>query len=192
MSDIPSKVKPEKVFQPANPEELLRGWLLHAHKGRDRHDLAARQNDTYRYWLGVPAITFATIVGTSVFATLENQVDLWIKIAMGLISITSAVLASLQTFFNHASQSEVHRVTGVKYKIIIRELEQILTQPAKQLQENSDFLNDLRKRLDELELDAPVVPDSIYKRIQDRYDNVVFEDKADELYLNNPVNTDAK
>ena len=43
-----SRVQPKKLFEPANREELLRGWLLHAHKGRGRHDFAARRNDTYR------------------------------------------------------------------------------------------------------------------------------------------------
>ena len=31
------------LFEPADTEELLRGWLLHAHKSRDRHDEAARR-----------------------------------------------------------------------------------------------------------------------------------------------------
>ena len=131
---------PKKIFEPANREELLRGWLLHAHKGRDRHDLAARRNDTYRYWLDVPTIVFAAVVGTSVFATLESQVDTNFKIGPGFVSIASAVLASLQTFYDFATHAASHRLAGVKYKTIIRELEQILTGPAKQLPEKAVFL----------------------------------------------------
>ena len=94
-----AKVQPKKLFEPANREELLRGWLLHAHKGRDRHDLAARRNDTLRYWLGVPTVILSAVVGTSVFASLGAQVDTSLKIVIGLVSITSAVLASLQNSF---------------------------------------------------------------------------------------------
>jgi hypothetical protein len=94
MNTAGPEVQLKKLFEPSNREELLRGWLLHAHKGRDRHDLAARRNDTYRYWLGVPAIILSAIVGTTVFASLETQVDTSLKIVLGLISITSAVLAS--------------------------------------------------------------------------------------------------
>ncbi len=178
MSTVQGNAQTKKLFEPANHEELLRGWLLHAHKGRDRHDLAARRNDTYRYWLGVPTIVFAAVVGTSVFATLESQVDLYFQIGLGFISIASAVLASLQTFYDFATQAESHRVAGVKYKTIIRELEQILTGPARQLPEKADYFNELRKRLDDLELEAPVVPEAIYRRIEERYENVVFLEKV--------------
>lgn len=163
------KRKKKKLFEPTNNEELLRGWLLHAHKGRDRHDLAARSNNTQRYVLGVPAIILSTIVGTSVFATLETQVNPWIRILIGLVSITSAVLASLQTFFNFAGLAENHRSAGVKYKAIIRELEQILTKQHDKLPEDAEFYDGFRKRLDELESEAPVVPDRIYSQVEENY-----------------------
>jgi hypothetical protein len=172
------KISPKKLFEPANREELLRGWLLHAHKCRERHELAARRNDTYRYWLGVPTIVFATIVGSSVFASLDAQVETSVKIILGLVSITSAVLASLQTFYNFAGRSETHRVVGIKYKVMIRELQQRLTGSAKNLPEKADFLDDLRQRLDDLELEAPVVADSIHRRIEERYNSVVLSNKV--------------
>lgn len=181
MNQTRAKAQTKKLFEPANHEELLRGWLLHAHKGRDRHDLAARRNDAYHYWLGVPTIIFAATVGTSVFMSLEGQVDAALKIGLGLVSILSAVLASLQTFYNFSSHAERHRSAGVKYKAIIRELEQVLTQPTKQLPEKKDFLDDLRLRLDDLELEAPVVPEGIYRRIEERYANVVFAEKVASL-----------
>ena len=178
MHPDPSRVQPKKLFEPANREELLRGWLLHAHKGRDRHDLAARRNDTYRYWLGVPTIMLSAVVGTSVFASLDAQVEPWLKIILGLVSIISAVLASLQTFYNFASHAESHRMAGVKYKTIIRELEQVLARPLEQLPDKADYLNELRKRLDDLELAAPVVPEGVFRHVEDHYTSFVFAERA--------------
>jgi hypothetical protein len=178
MNSDPVKASSKKLFEPANREELLRGWLLHAHKCRDRHDLAARRYDTYRYWLGVPTIIFATVVGSSVFASLDAQVDPSLKIILGLVSIISAMLASLQTFYNFAGRAETHRVVSIKYKVIIRELQQLLTGSAKQWPEKSDFLDELRQRLDDLELEAPVVANSIHSYIEACYNNVVFSDKV--------------
>ena len=181
MNSDQAKAQPKKLFEFANREELLRGWLLHAHKGRDRHDLAARRNNTYRYWLGVPAVILATIVGTSVFASLESTPNNNIKIVLGLASISSAVLASLQTFYDFGSRAESHRMAGVKYKAIIRELEQTLTRPLRQLTEEDDFLDDLRKRLDDLEAEAPVLPEGIYRQVEERYASVVFSEKVASL-----------
>src|SRR5438874_12714632 len=62
--------QPYPIFNPQSDDELLRGWLVHAHKCRDRHDPAARRCDTLRYAIGVPTITLSAIVGTSVFSTL--------------------------------------------------------------------------------------------------------------------------
>jgi hypothetical protein len=182
MNTNPSKNKPKKLFDPSNREELLRGWLLHAHKGRDRHDVAARRDDKYRYWLGVPAIILSTIVGTAIFASLEaKEVGSSITIIVGLVSILSAVLGSLQTFYNFASKSESHQIAGVKYKMIIRELEQILSQPVESLPIKADYLDDLRKKLDDLEVEAPVVSEGIYNQIEERYANADFVDNVDSL-----------
>ena len=178
MSSTPPSIQPKKIFEPSNHEELLRGWLLHAHKGRDRHDLAARRNETYRYWLGVPTIVFSAAVATSVFASLEAQVAPAFKIALGLVSIAAAVLASLQTFYNFPSRAESHRLAGVKYKAVIRELEQTLTRPLEALPANAEAFDDLRRRLDDLELEAPVVPEKIYRDVEARYSSVVFVERV--------------
>lgn len=169
------------IFEPQEPKEALRGWLRHAHKGRDRHDEAARRYDQYRYWLGVPAAVFSAIVGTSVFASLGTTVDTSIKIIVGLISISAAILSSLQTFFNFNDLAERHRAAGVKYKNIIRELEQAFAEQPESRQDKAEWMSDLRRRLDELELSAPVVPKAIYDRIEQRYSNVTFVHDADQL-----------
>ncbi len=172
--------KIKKIFEPSSTKETLRGWRLHAHKGRDRHDEAARHYDKYHNRLGGFAIFLSAIVGSSFFASLGKQVAPLVGIFLGIIGIISAGLVSIQTFYNYAGRAEQHRITGVKYKIIIRELEQEL---AKQ-DENIDakWLEDIRKRLDKLETEAPVVPESIYKLIEDGYDDgVCFVKKVEEL-----------
>src|SRR5438445_4968916 len=89
------------IFEPDNLNELLRGWLLHAHKGRDRHDLAARRCDQRRYLLGVPATVISAIVGTSTFAALQRQSpDRGIQLAIGGLAILAAILVSLQSFLD--------------------------------------------------------------------------------------------
>lgn len=182
------KANQKKIFEPDTLEELLRGWILHAHKARDRHDEAARQNDQYHRALGVPTIVLSAIVGTSIFTSLEMQVDPSLKILVGLISITATVLASLQTFYNFADRADKHRIAGVKYKEMIRELEQLLTQPkemlAKPIGQESKlaWLNDIRERFDTLEEEAPVVSSRIYTRIEKQYTDVAFVKQATQLY----------
>lgn len=32
----------KKLFEPQDSRELLKGWLIHANKGREKHERAAR------------------------------------------------------------------------------------------------------------------------------------------------------
>jgi len=100
------------VFEPLEIPELIRGWLLHLHKGRDRQDLAARRYDRIRTWMGALATGFSAVVGTTVFAALEKDVSPpspSIKAAVALISILAAILTGINSFLNLSERTEKHR-----------------------------------------------------------------------------------
>jgi hypothetical protein len=172
--------KPKTIFRPEEVVAVLDGWLLHSHKGRDRHDEAARRMDSYRYVLGVPAVVLSAAVGTSVIADLQERVE-WGVYLVGLLAIASASLAGIQTSFNYSERADKHRIAGVKYKAIIREIEdtlsKILETPIDKVKIGDKemdihaYLSDLKNRLDKLEEEAPVVPQQIYDQIQKEYDN---------------------
>ena len=56
-------------------EDLLRSWFRRMLQSQVSHYETARALESYNYWLGLPAILFATFVGTSVFAALGRLVD---------------------------------------------------------------------------------------------------------------------
>lgn len=173
------------IFEPDDTEQLLRGWLLHAHKGRERHDLAARRCDTYRLWIGGSAAVFSAIVGTSVFAALETaNIGTTPKIVVAMTAILAAILTSLTTFLNLSERAEKHRSAGVRYKIVIRALERILSAPVDGLANTDPLLAGIQKQLDDLEESAPVVPERLYDRIEDEWKKRGVEPvgKAADLY----------
>lgn len=157
----------KKVFEPKNPKELLRGWLIHSHKGRQRHDQAARQLEHRRNWLGAFAAVLAAVVGGSVFAALEQGASKEWKLTLAMISVLSAVLASLSTFLNLAERAEKHRTAGVQYKAIIRELERGLADA--KLAADPEAVEKLEKRLNELEENSPIVPLRLFKKVDDEW-----------------------
>jgi hypothetical protein len=171
-----------QVFEPANPEELLRGWLLHAHKGRDRHDIAARRCDGRRSAFGLPTIGLSALVGTAVFGSLGGQSGIWVTVGVGVLSATATVLSALQTFFDYAGRAERHRTAGAKYKAVIREIEEMLTQGSPAAMWDRASLDGLRQQLDALEEGAPVVSAADYDQIERRYTSVAFVREASALY----------
>jgi hypothetical protein len=169
-------MKHATIFEPDEPNELLRGWLLHAHKGRDRHDLAARHFDQRRYLLGGTAAFISGIVGTSTFTALQSSTARAIQVVVGVLAIAAAVLTSVQAVLDFGARAERHRIAGVRYKHVIRELEQLGIGAVVGLKLDAPILTEIRQRLDALEEEMPVVPPRIYERIEQRYRNVAFVD----------------
>jgi len=173
--------RPYPVFNPKSVNELFRGWLIHVHKCRDRHDLAARRCDTLRYVVGVPTITLTAIVGTSVFSTLGHEPDLPVKLLVGLSSVAAAVLAALQTFLDYPARAERHRAAAAKYKGLIHEIEQALCDDFSPSLREPKTVDRLRDRLADLEESSPVVPQRIYDHMEQRYQSFEFVPQAEKL-----------
>jgi hypothetical protein len=145
-------------------EKLLVEWHRRASINKDAHYDAGSYFAKSNYSLGIPVIVLSAVVGTSVFATLEQQVDLWIKIVIGLINVSVAVLGSLQTFFGYAERVEKHRLAGAKYGSIARELEQAIV--TGNIEDEKEFLDKLRERMDTLSQEAPQIPYEIWRRAE--------------------------
>ena len=99
----------------SNSWEVLNDWHRSAGLARDAHYDSARQYANRNYWLGIPVIIFSTFVGTSIFATLQDDVNPWIRVFIGVVSVASAILAGLQTFLRFAESAERHHGAAVKY-----------------------------------------------------------------------------
>jgi hypothetical protein len=170
----------KRLFAPGSVSELINGWLIHAHKARDRHDLAARTYARGQYALGIPALIASTIVGTSVFSSLSNNETpaLWV----GLLSITAAALGAVQTFLDFGGRTDKHRLAAVKYKSVIRCLESMSVRLAEGHAPGKDDIEKIETMLDTLEEAAPVVMPKIYDTIEGRYENVSYVAQAVELY----------
>jgi hypothetical protein len=125
------------------------------------HYRAALRFSKLQFWLGVPTVLLATIVGTSVFAMLQSKPEpLW-QIVVGLMSIAAAVLSALQSFCGYNDKADRHRTAGTRHNAIGRELEQLLAQ-------NEDWspLTEIRRRIDALAEESPHIPESVHQEMK--------------------------
>jgi hypothetical protein len=142
-------------------EEVLDDWYERVAVTQRAHYISAEHFARKSYWLGIPVIGSTTLVGTSVFATLQKQPQPWLQITVGLASVLAAILASLQTFLGYSQRAEKHRIAGAKYGALGRELE-VLRASAESA--SNDVIANLRKRLDAMALESPNNPIWIYQR----------------------------
>jgi hypothetical protein len=143
------------------PAQVLEDWYQRVAVTQRAHYLSADHFGARKYWLGIPAVVLSTLVGTSVFATVQKQPELWLQITVGLASVVAALLASLQTFLGYAERAEKHRVAGAKYGALGRELEQLRASGASP---SPEAMAEVRKRLDDLAVESPNNPLPMYRR----------------------------
>ena len=152
---------------------LMREWQKRAAVCQDAHYAIASRLGRYNLLFGVPVVVFATIVGTSVFATLQENVEASWRIAIGIVSVLAAVLASLQTFLRFQERAEKHRAAAELWAAIRREIDQMLALHPDYLAERSDpktYLDQLRRRMGEVSGQSPAIPDKDWTASNARYD----------------------
>jgi hypothetical protein len=155
---------PGTYNSPKTKFELLERWLKRARESQFAHYEAADRLKKLNYWFGVPVVAITSIVGTSVFASLNSTEGLNdnTRIAVGAISVMAAVLASLQTFLDFSEQAGKHRITGARYGIARRALEDLVAGGADSV--SQDQMDQIRKEIDGLAVEAP----NISKRVLER------------------------
>lgn len=124
------------------------------------HYRAALRYSKFQSRLGIPTVLLTTVVGTSVFATLQQKPEAGWQIAIGIMSIAAAVFSTLQSFLNYNDKAERHRAAGARYNAVGRELEQLLAQ-------NDDWpsLTDIRQRIDTLAAETPHIPEAVHEEM---------------------------
>ena len=130
------------------------------------HYECANYYNRLNYFLGIPTIVLSAAVGTAVFASFDKQATGELKrLILGFISMTAAVLASLQTFLSFAERANRHRVTGAKYGAIRRTLEKLKTISPTEHDAIRRELDAIQKAMDDLAENAPHVPSRLKRRV---------------------------
>jgi len=143
-----------------NSRRVALEWYQRAVVVAHGHYRAALRYSRLNYWFGLPTVILATVVGTSVFASLQQQPDFWWQISVGLMSILAAVLSGLQSFLGYNDKAERHRMAGSRYNAIGRELELLLSQD-----EDWSKLDAIRTRIDTLAQESPHIPESVHREM---------------------------
>jgi hypothetical protein len=151
---------------------LFQRWMRRLRRAQVAHYKAATHFERLHYWIGVPVVILSTLVGTSVFATLQKDAGTSMKVAIGTASITAAIMAALQTFLRYAERAERHRATAIKYGALKQtmELKGFLYNTPEQVKIFEDFLYSKLETWNRLNEDSPTLPKSIYDRVYSMHD----------------------
>ncbi len=146
---------------------LLENWHMRVYAAQSAQYASA---DLFRLLsdiVGVPAVVFASIVGTVMFA--DRATDRPKALAVGAVSIVAAVLAALQTFLRFSERAAQHATATDWYSAIPRDIEETLHLPVESRGKAEDCLDRVRKEMNRVTQDAPELSVRMWKRGAKRF-----------------------
>lgn len=112
--------------------------------------------------LGIPSSLFSAAAGTTLFATLQNQVlSVALQISAGLVALAAGALSALQTFWGLSERADKHLAAGATYGSIRREIEQLQVLRPAESEKLRSIMDSIRLRLDNTSSGAPTVTEHI-------------------------------
>src|SRR6266536_5765648 len=147
--------------------QLLETWHKRVYAAQSGHYASADLFRLLNYIVGVPAVVFASIVGTAIFADFAN--DRPRALAVGTVSIHAAVLAALQTFLRFSERAAQHATAADWYSAIRRDIEETLHLPVECRGKAKDCLDNVRKEMNRAAQDAPELSTRFWRREAKRF-----------------------
>lgn len=154
--------------------QLLKDWESRAASSSEAHYALATRLSKSNIRFGIPVVALTTFVGTSVFATLQEHVNVGLRVVVGMLSVLAAVLASLQTFLRFGERAEKHRAAAELWSSIRREIDEMLALHPTYLASRGDpkqYLDDLRRKMDEISQQSPEMGEQGWWRTHRHYEH---------------------
>ena len=152
-------------------EQLYTGWHRRVVAVEEGHHRMADRLNQRSIALGLPVVILSTLVGTTAFASLQKaeQIDAWVKVAVGSVGVAAAILASAQTFLGYAKRSERHRIASIRYESLRRDMAQQLALPQIARPDAQQELNSVRTRMEKYAKESPAVPERLWRKLCRRF-----------------------
>ena len=102
------------------PQELINDWQARIDINQKAHWVCLERLDKIHFIIGLSAIILSTLAGATLLIGTEN---LYVRFTAGVIGLLAAVLAGIQTFYNHARRSGMHRAASTLLGHLRHEIE---------------------------------------------------------------------
>jgi len=153
----------------AEIEQLLQDWRNRTYAAQSGHYIMTERLKRWNYLLGVPVVVVTSVVGTTIFASLNENVSFSVRLAAGIVSIMAAVLSGLQTFFNFAKTATLHTAAAAWYSAIRRDIEALLALPPDMRGDPKGSLDPIRKEMNKVAQSSPELSERLWVSLAQRF-----------------------
>lgn len=144
--------------------DLLQNWVKEASVMHIAHLKSAARCAKLHRLFGCSVAGMTTLVGTSVFASLQTVTSARIVVATGFVSILAATLTGIHTFLSLDKRASEHIQAGAHFQGLRRELEEELVL----LREGNsrDNFESIRRNWCEILRSSPPLPQRIHDKVK--------------------------
>jgi len=152
----------------AQTEQLLHDWRNRAYAAQSAYYVMAERYKRSNAMLGVPVVLLSGLVGTAIFADLQNNVSYgrWV---IGSVSLLAAALSSLQTFLRLSDSAMEHGAAAAWYSAIRRDIEQLLALAPENRGNPKSCLDGIRQEMNKAGQKAPPLGEQLWAGFAQRF-----------------------
>ncbi len=148
--------------------DLLLHWTRNVKRAQFGH---YRMSHRYRRRYTLIGITITIIAGAGGSAFMTNvpnyfpQIASKLNVGIGFLLFVSAVLSAIQTLLRLDERAQKYLSTATKYSAVKRNLLQLHAM-AQTKAVSEKRIDEIRKTIDSIAIEAPQIPDKVLKRIE--------------------------
>jgi len=166
MSDEGGRGAEQAVWTPSM-DQLLQEWRSRVYAAQAAYYEMAERLRRRNYFLGIPVVIVASMVGTAVFADWDK--DSTYKWWVGSVSIIAAVLSSLQTFLKFGENATLHGSAADWFSAIRRDIEEVLALPADVRGNPKQKLDAIRQEINRAAQKSPELSERLWRTVALRF-----------------------
>jgi hypothetical protein len=157
-------------------EKLLKSIAERSNCMRWLHTQCNQHFDNLNFYFTIPNVVISTVNGSITMSLTalfpDPQVQKSATTVIGLVSIFSAILITMNQYVKSQQMMEAHRSSALSYGKLHRMVMNELSIPRDQRSNGFEFLKQVRHEIDRLENTSPSIIPSIIKRF-----NIQFADR---------------
>lgn len=126
--------------------------------------------ERWNFWMAVPSVTVSALAGSATIGItrLDTSSQGIASIVIGVFTIASGVLTSINQLLKASQFSEAHRISSIAYGKLHRVIANELALRRDQRTSAQEFLKIIRTEQDRLEESSPVVGDNIIAKFNNK------------------------
>uniref|UniRef100_A0A6C0AIL2 SMODS and SLOG-associating 2TM effector domain-containing protein n=1 Tax=viral metagenome TaxID=1070528 RepID=A0A6C0AIL2_9ZZZZ len=129
--------------------------------------------DRWNFWLSIPSVTLTALAGASTIGVTQvnPNAQTYITILIGVVTISTGVLTSINQLIKAPQSSEGHRIASIAYGKLYRVISNELALRRDQRTNAQEFLKVIRVEQDRLEESCPVIHANIIRRFNKKVES---------------------